>query len=173
MTQVYFTSDWHMGHHNIQRFRHWVTCEEDNTAKLEEEYTRVITKRDTVFFLGDIVFDYVSCLILQSLPGRKILVAGNHEYDDNMMKLEHVFDNVYGFHRYKGYWLSHCPIHPAELRGRINIHGHVHDATLPDKRFLNVCVDNIRILNKEGWCESPYLISLDEVRRYHASTSGH
>lgn len=39
-------------------------------------------------------------------------------------------------------WMSHSPIHPIELRNKPNIHGHVHDNTLSDNRYVNVSVDN-------------------------------
>ena len=43
---------------------------------------------------------------------------------------------------YKGIWLSHCPIHPLELRGREgNAHGHLHLEKLNDKRYFNVNID--------------------------------
>ena len=31
--------------------------------------------------------------------------------------------------RYKGMWLSHCPVHERELEFRVprNIHGHIHE----------------------------------------------
>ena len=43
--------------------------------------------------------------------------------------------------------MSHAPIHPNELRGRFNLHGHVHQnsITLPDgsldDRYINCCVE--------------------------------
>ena len=51
-----------------------------------------------------------------------------------------------------GFWLSHAPIHPNELRGRKNIHGHVHNEAVtyydeifeieaPDPNYINVCCD--------------------------------
>ena len=53
-----------------------------------------------------------------------------------------------GLEKYKGAWLSHAPIHPAELRGKINIHGHVHYANVLDEtgkldnRYFNVSLEN-------------------------------
>lgn len=38
----------------------------------------------------------------------------------------------------KKFWLSHCPLHPEELRGRLNIHGHVHTNSVRDQRYINV-----------------------------------
>lgn len=52
------------------------------------------------------------------------------------------FNKVCGFEKYKKSWLSHAPIHPAELWGKINIHGHVHDATIPDYNYYNVPLEN-------------------------------
>ena len=43
---------------------------------------------------------------------------------------------------YKNFWLSHCPIHPQEMRKRTgNIHGHLHKALLDDDRYFEVGLD--------------------------------
>ena len=45
---------------------------------------------------------------------------------------------MYSLYRWHEFWLSHCPIHPGELRGKLNIHGH--------------CVDNqTEVLTTNGW----------------------
>ena len=53
------------------------------------------------------------------------------------------FDDVMGGFSYKGVWLTHIPIHPDELRGRPNIHGHTHNHIINDNRYLNVCMEQI------------------------------
>ena len=41
--------------------------------------------------------------------------------------------------KYKGFILSHCPIHESEIRRFTkNIHGHVHENSLEDERYINV-----------------------------------
>ena len=65
-----------------------------------------------------------------------------------------MFDDVQGFVKYKDYWLSHCPIHPNELRGKYNLHGHVHNKTVEDVRYFNCSLENIDY--------TP--ISLDQIR---------
>ena len=50
---------------------------------------------------------------------------------------------VYGFVKYKEFWLSHCPIHPNELRGKVNIHGHVHNKTIIDCNYFNTSCENV------------------------------
>ena len=80
------------------------------------------------------------------MPGRKHLILGNHDLDRphrGMLQLMRVFgDRIYSLHKYKGFWLSHAPIHPSELRGKRNIHGHVHSNTLDDNRYYNACLEN-------------------------------
>lgn len=156
---TYFTSDPHLGHKNIAVFRDYVEGPIHNTHIFMEDYYNTIRKRDLVFFLGDVAFDEESLLGLRKVWGRKILIKGNHD-DHIPTKLQmEVFEEIHGMISYKGFWLTHCPIHPVELRGRTgNIHGHVHSNTLDDDRYLNVCVDNIKRINGNS------LISLEEVR---------
>ena len=54
------------------------------------------------------------------------------------------FKDIRGTHQLDKFILSHIPIHPESLsRWRGNIHGHVHDNTLQDDRYINVSVENI------------------------------
>lgn len=98
-----------------------------------------------MYFLGDICFKQYSLDIIRALPGDKRLVLGNHENqfgEFRTRELWDVFNKVHGLHSRKGCWLSHAPIHPEELRGKFNIHGHVHDKTLQDPRYVNVSLEN-------------------------------
>ena len=82
---------------------------------------------------------------LGRLNGNKNLILGNH---DIQLRDWVYFNKVVGFEKYKGTWLSHAPIHPAELRGKLNIHGHVHYATITtpsgvvDARYFNCSIEN-------------------------------
>lgn len=107
-------------------------------------YKSVVNKRDIVWFLGDILFEEKYLEVLADLPGTKNLILGNHDTDRkvNTEQLVKVFDSVHGLVKYKDAWLSHAPIHPCELRGRINIHGHMHYQTVGDKNYVNVCVEH-------------------------------
>lgn len=142
MSNIYFTSDWHLGHANIPKFRPWVTSEKHNQELLCDNYASVIKKKDIVYFLGDICFTLDSVNVLKKLPGIKKLVRGNHD-DLPVNTYLCAFEEVFGILKYKGFWLSHAPIHPNELRGRVNLHGHVHYATIPDPNYINLCVDRM------------------------------
>jgi len=149
MSKVYFISDLHFGHSNIIKFagdyRYGNDCIENMHITIAMWNARV-TKRDTVYVLGDVAMNDQGFEALRELNGNKLLVRGNHDMYKAKRYLQ-VFSDVYGVRMYKGYWISHAPIHPTELRGRKNIHGHVHQNTLMnhyneiDERYINVCVE--------------------------------
>lgn len=157
MSAVYFLSDLHLGHKNICKFRTGFTSVEEHTALIKENYHKRVTKRDTVYFLGDVAFDEESLVDVKTWVGaKKILIAGNHDLDHHTMKqLVEVYDEVYSLRKYKEFWLSHAPIHPDELRGKINIHGHTHYHNIDDARYVNVSMEQINY--------TP--IELHEIRR--------
>lgn len=142
MSRVYHTSDWHLGHRNILKYREGFNSIEEHDNLLFENYLATIRPRDTVYFHGDMIFDKSYFYRFSELPGHKILIVGNHDTD--FLKLEDVmplFNRTLALGKKKGAWLSHAPIHPEELRGKYNIHGHMHDQVLNDPRYFNVCVE--------------------------------
>jgi calcineurin-like phosphoesterase family protein len=110
-----------------------------------ENYKKVVQKRDTVWFHGDIIFDPKYLEIVKDLQGNKKLLLGNHDIEKKrnitLSDLLLVFDSVESLVKHKGTWLSHAPIHPDELRGAINIHGHTHYYNIDDDRYINVSVE--------------------------------
>ena len=159
MANVWFTSDLHFGHKNISKFRLEVSSEENNRARIKADWEELVTKRDIVYVLGDAAFTMDTVKEFGELPAeRKFLVRGNHDELSTHEYLKY-FTEIYGLKKYKEFWLSHSPIHPNELRGKINLHGHVHYADVQDARYFNMCVES---LWKRGY---PSLISLDQVRK--------
>ena len=154
---VWFCSDLHFGHKNIEKFRSHVSSEEDNRNKIKIGWCKLVTKRDDVYVLGDACFTTETLPDFGELPGRKFLIRGNHDRLDCGAYLKY-FHEVYGLLRYKEFWLSHAPIHPDELRGKYNLHGHVHYHSLPDSRYFNCCVENVYKLYNRS------LIRLEEIR---------
>jgi calcineurin-like phosphoesterase family protein len=142
MSRVYIISDTHLGHNAICKYRTEFSTAEEHNHHILEEWNSVVTRRDTVYLLGDAVFSMDAMLCAKQLNGNKILVRGNHDKLDTHVYLT-AFKHIYGVIKYKGIWLSHAPIHPQELRGCYNIHGHVHNETIPDSRYFNACIENI------------------------------
>lgn len=158
MSNVWFCSDLHLGHKNIEKFRHpLISSNEENTSRILNDWKTHVTKHDVVFVLGDFCFDKELFDSLD-LPGfRKYLIRGNHDRFQTTQYLN-FFNEIEGLLKYKGLWLSHCPLHPDELRGKNNVHGHVHFNTLSDKRYFNCCPENL--WPKYGRC----LVSINELR---------
>ena len=161
MSNVWFCSDLHFGHQNIHKFRREFESEEANREFIKSSWRDCVTKRDIVYVLGDACFSMDTVANFSELPGEKILVRGNHDLLDTQVYLKY-FSGVYGILKYKEFWLSHAPIHPEELRGKINLHGHVHNATIKDNRYLNCCPENLVPLVGRP------LISLYEIRKHYS-----
>jgi len=171
---VYFCGCLHLGHKNIHKFRPWVKSTEHNTEIFLDQWHKHIDKRDVVYMLGDVAFDLESLDLLSYLPGRKILVKGNHDDIVSITEQMQVFEEIYGLLKYKGFWLSHCPIHPDEMRNRKGcIHAHVHSQSVMtstwygrkilDKRYFNVCPDVVYPAT------GSIFTTLDQVRTYFKS----
>lgn len=150
MSRVFFISDLHFHHKRILEFSAHLRdgdCVIEHNHILVCKWNQTVKKRDLVYVCGDVCMDR-DMSILEELNGWKILIRGNH---DNYPIREYLkyFEDIQGVCKYKGYWVSHAPIHPAELRGKANIHGHVHSASIRnaygelDPRYINVCVEAI------------------------------
>ena len=149
----YYSSDLHLGHKNILKYR-------TQFKSLEEHEDTIINKilslgkRDILYILGDFIFDcpkYEEYIEKISKKKCRIkLVMGNH--DSLRLHKEDLFEIQLPLFSLKNMWVSHCPIHPQELRGRqLNIHGHLHgdvvekeiyNGYFKDERYFNVNLDN-------------------------------
>ena len=161
MSRTILCSDLHLGHKNIHKYRQFYNMKfVDGAAHrswLMAELGQAFKPDDHIIVTGDVAFTREALAEFGNLPGRKTLVRGNHDNFKTQEYLE-VFDDVHGLWNWKAFWWSHAPIHPNELRGRINLHGHVHGETVPDARYFNLCVENLQVVFGRPWC------TLDEVR---------
>lgn len=145
-----FLSDLHLDHQGITKFRSGFESTEHHNAVIKENYHKVVRPKDTVWFLGDVAFSLEALEDLKSWNGTKHVVLGNHCGSSESKKrgydikdMMEVFSSIHGFTRKYNHWLSHCPVHPDELRGRFNVHGHLHSNLIDDPRYLNVCMEHI------------------------------
>ncbi len=138
--QTLFTSDLHLGHKNITKYRKLATSMDDHDEKLCT-MLESFNKRTNLVVLGDFLFDgpnYEQYLKrLSSLPYKIKLVLGNHDstkiYKDTPSNIEIQLP----LFTYKNIWVSHCPIHPQEMRNRIgNIHGHLHGNIVDTREWV-------------------------------------
>lgn len=148
MSNVLFCSDLHLGHKNICKYRTHFANEKEHRDTLYENYHSKVTKRDKVFFLGDVCFSQEALDDLSGWAGTKVLILGNHCVGESgrptLENIAKVFTGgVFGLYKYKEFWLSHAPIHPDELRGKKNLHGHTHSHNIEDSRYFNCSMENI------------------------------
>ena len=157
MSKVYHIGDLHLGHRNIMKYRKGFnqgTTSEQHDEIVVDILCSSLSRRDTLFLHGDIFFtehvvDKYSETILNSCQNVH-LVMGNHDLErvsvqDKircMSKLISCGYNIHGIAKRNMFWLTHAPVHCDELRGKFNIHGHVHNMTIDDYRYVNVSWDN-------------------------------
>lgn len=135
MAEVYFLGDGHFAHRNILKYRPEFESIEHHDQTIITNINNLVTSRDKMFFMSDWVFDATALnLIRQINCPNKHLILGNH--DDFHVDFHKAFNWVSGPIKYKEFWLTHIPVHPAELRGKMNIHGHMHRAKIVDKRYF-------------------------------------
>ena|SRR3990167_1029567 len=180
MSNLFFISDLHFGHHNILQMSPsrkilGDTLEEQHVS-LIDRWNSVVRKKDTVWVLGDVAVSawaYRACI--PQLNGYKKLVRGNH---DTLQESEYRRDfgkifGAIGMELFPGcsVVLTHIPIHTQEMefRWRFNIHGHIHEKhvmigikdtegqecdEVPDYRYINVSCEQTNF----------YPLALEELR---------
>ena len=159
MSTVRICADTHFGHVNMAIKRGFNSVEEHD-EHIIEQWNSVVHKRDMTYILGDITMEKKdSYPLLDRLNGRIIVVLGNHDKAQHIVELLNYVEAVSGMTKYKGIFLSHCPIHPREMEYRVpyNIHGHIHEhvvtmegktmdgspVTVEDTRYICVSMEQI------------------------------
>lgn len=151
MGEIYFIADLHLGHSNILKYesakRPFDTIQQHDEW-IEAQWNSVVrSDEDIVYVLGDVAFNGKPER-LSNMRGRKILILGTHD----ILYLKHLapyFTGVYPFMFKYGASITHIPIHPMSLRGKPNIHGHIHSKVVcdekgeVDRRYINVSVEQL------------------------------
>lgn len=155
MSKVYAISDHHFAHKDILNFE----SENRNNGKLKsvsehddwlvDQHNSVCTKSDIIYFLGDVCMDLGSLKShVRQMKGRKHLVLGNHDFYDNVSiaRYREVFETVKPVNKWKGWIMTHIPIHPQEIKASRswikNLHGHLHSNVIDDPLYMSCCVEH-------------------------------
>lgn len=155
MAQIWLTSDTHFGHEFVSGSRGFATTQEHDEA-LRRSWARQVAAEDEVWVLGDFSLGgwREALPFLADLPGKKHLVAGNHDRCHPLNSNGHGYLRAYLEHfetvttvarlRHGGrsILLSHFPYDGDHLmvdgedratqwrlrdEGRLLLHGHMHD----------------------------------------------
>lgn len=151
MGNVRFISDLHLGHENMAKKRGFSSADEMN-EHIIKMWNKVVNKKDVTYILGDVTLESKKYYhLLNRLNGIKNVVLGNHDVRQDVPYLLQYVNSVAGMIKYKNkYILTHCPIHPSQLESRFdkNIHGHVHENSLEDDRYINVSCEVVEYTPK-------------------------
>jgi calcineurin-like phosphoesterase family protein len=149
MTNIWVVSDTHFGHANIIKY-----CNRPfaNTLEMDEtmiaNWNSVVKENDHVYHLGDVGMGSDNLgNTLRRLNGKKRLIVGNHDDLKSPVLMRH-FEKIMMWRVWKEHKIvfSHIPLHEGSLKfggyEAINVHGHIHDKELPDKRYKCLCVEH-------------------------------
>lgn len=138
---IFVTADLHLGDTSAlarRRDRFGSLAEMEDT--IIDRWNASVADCDTVYLLGD-VSKGRGLKLVRHLRGNKHLIAGNADDLSAAIK-SGAFMSVQVVRWLRGVLLSHIPVHPSQLRrGMVNVHGHLHNSSIDDPRFVCVSVE--------------------------------
>lgn len=150
---IWFSSDLHLNHENILTFesgvpgRAGVRPEFSNVEEMNEvlieRHNQYVKPGDKWYCLGDL--GWKESLLdeqLKRMNGKKRLLLGNHDCYKMSFYMKH-FQKIGLERRMEGLLFCHRPAFMAEHEAHIkgNVHGHIHERNIDDKRYLNLSVE--------------------------------
>lgn len=120
-------SDTHFKHANMKTY-----CDRpsDFTERIIKNWNNLVFPEDTIIHLGDVAIGKYEdwSWIIPSLPGKKILIRGNHDDQRSCDWWQrNGFDFACDAMIYKGMWLTHRPSNFLPEGCVYNLHGHLHN----------------------------------------------
>jgi len=113
---IYFTSDWHIGHKNVIKFDNRPFKDMDTMhSKLIRNYNSCVKDSDVCYFLGDMGLCSTEELIgvISNLKGTKILILGNHDKGSEAMAkigFDAVLNSASMLIAKEMVTMTHCPL---------------------------------------------------------------
>lgn len=166
MSQTWLIGDTHFGHKNILNFKRndgEVLRKFHDVHHMDQymisAWNAVVGPDDKVYHLGDVAMCNITRLteIFSQLPGRKVLIKGNHD-TLKLSQYAQLFSDVRAYHVLDNILLAHIPVHPESLsRWKGQVHGHLHYNKVKDPRYFNISVE----------CINYTPINFEEVKKYY------
>ena len=153
--QVRVWSDLHLGHENIIRYRNRPFRDAGQMDNLLlDNWANTVdwsADSDAIVVCGDIAMKRgmteANFSRIRSMPGRKYLVPGNHDFNGAGELRVDGFSEVCAIlyaHGDPKLIFTHVPIGSDYLPdGWVNVHGHMHDDPPTDTRHINVSVEQL------------------------------
>lgn len=146
MENVWLTTDWHL--YSKEWNDQHPHRSKANLERLATNFNSTIGEHDLLIHLGDICdpesADYETMKkIISSIPGRKILVRGNHDTEKDPYYIGLGFDDVTDVLIIHNMIFTHKPIQVAP--DELNIHGHLHS-----EKLVSPTINGYRHINAFG-----------------------
>ena len=125
--KTYILSDSHFNHDKIATY-----CDRPSnfTEKIIRNWQQTVKAEDLVIHVGDVFIGKSSGWdeIWPTLPGRKILVRGNHDWGHSLTWwMQHGFDAAVDSMKFGRVYFSHYPAQELPEHCDVNVHGHLHN----------------------------------------------
>jgi calcineurin-like phosphoesterase family protein len=136
--RIWVTADTHFGHTKLIEL---ADRPEDFEQKIVDRWKDSVKEDELVIHLGDLSWgpDVDTAEIIKDLPGKKVMVLGNHDRKSSVWYMNNGWDfccETFSLNRYgKRILFSHVPLPPcyrsdsvddSRLIYDMNIHGHLH-----------------------------------------------
>lgn len=178
MNNVFFISDWHIGHQAMCEFTNWDGTPARNFDTYEkvdcaiiENWNSIVSKKDTVYVLGDLAYsakkEYVETVLNQLNYKELKLIGGNHDLWSTQWYLRYV-KYIRGCMHLDNFLLTHIPVHPdCKGRFKLNIHGHIHSQIIT-KKTPTAVYEGYDAALRFNYAPDPfyYNVSVDHKYRY-------
>lgn len=158
---TFFIADTHFSEENIMKYENRPFASvEDMDEQMIERWNARVCEEDLIYVLGDFGATGREQEYLSRLSGKKYLVKGNHDVEENEYYRKAGFQEVYDCPiLLESFWiLSHEPLYVNENMPYANLFGHVHNSPL------------FKDFSKQHYCVSVERtefapISFEEVKR--------
>lgn len=156
MSVVRFISDTHFGHTKLIENLRGMTVEEHDNLIINN-WNNIVQKKDITYVLGDFCFEDPKLIehYISKLNGNIRIIGGNHDNRQCCQEFARLGIPVLGCLEYKGFIITHIPVHPTELTRfekygqgwKGNIHGHTHSECL-EYPYYNVSCEVVNYTPK-------------------------
>ena len=146
-SKVWLTSDLHIRHNKVAIARGFDSADEHDATLIENFSAKINPRKDTLIVLGDIAFGAKSKLtsyVINQVCCAKYVrcVMGNHDKGHHLPDHWELLSSFVKDHIV----FTHIPVSEYEFtdkggRWAGNIHGHLHDKSIPDDRYLCVSLE--------------------------------
>ena len=175
--RIFFTSDNHFFHGNILQYCNRPFHNLEKMAEtLIENYIKTVNKNDLCIWLGDITIKRDSLNkekiknIITYLPGKKILIKGNHDYYSDEFYKECGFINILDKIISKDFVIIHDPKRMGQFRSnekKYYLHGHMHyNSPSPYRDKFDMWMNNKNVYDVGVDANHFAPVSLSQIKKF-------